>query len=178
MIEFPKTTYTMESYTYHEGIGSSDEVRISKTSQEETVTELAEMFMKFLQGNGFTYVKGVAVMTDNGLEFTTDDYYSYFEDNESSEPDVTLDFYDGEEQPEFDFYDGEEQFEFDFSSEVNPADVSLNITPEPVSLQVNGYPTESIWSQSPGYASVNVTGVNVRGSIDDATPEEWDALKK
>lgn len=165
MIEFPKTTYTMESYTYNEGNGSNDETRISKTSQEETVTELAEMFMKFLQSTGFTYVKGVAVMTDSGVEFTTDDYYSY--SDESSEPDVTLDFYDDEEQPEF-----------DFSSEVSPADVSLNITTEPVSLQVKGYDTESIWYQSHPYASVNVNGVNVRNSIDDATPEEWDALKK
>lgn len=168
MIEFPKTTYTMESYTYREDSNDSDEVRISKTTQEETVTELSEMFMKFLQANGFSYVKGVSVVTDGGIEFMTDDYYSYVEDNESSEPDDTLDFYDDEEQP---------QAEFDFSSEVYPADVSLNITTEPVSLQVKGYDTESIWSQSPAYASVNVNGVNVRSSIDDATPEEWDALR-
>ena len=160
MTTFPRTTFTMESYSYNENDDNVDEVRITKTTQEETVTELAEMFLKYLQANGFTYAKGIAVMTDGGSEFTTDDYYAYEE--ERSEPDVTLDFYGDEEQPDINIDTDQLQFEFPTDNVTLGETVTMNTS---YSGSFNMYP---------GDITVTYSG----GSIDDATPEEWDAVAK
>lgn len=171
MNTFPKTTFVMESHCYDESNNDTNEVRIEKVTQEETVTELSEMFMKFLQANGFSYVKGVSVVTDGGNELMTDDYYSYVEggeESESSEPDVTLDFFSDEEQPDVDdvnIYTN--QLEFDFPTD----NVTLGET----------YTTTGSFNMYPGDITVTYGGdttLNYGSSIDDATPEEWDAVAK
>lgn len=164
MNTFPKTTFVMESHCYDESNNDTNEVRIEKTTQEETVTELSEMFMKFLQANGFSYVKGVSVVTDGGVELMTDDYYSYVEESdesESSEPDVTLDFFSDEEQPDVSVNIDTDQLQFEFPTD----NVALGETYTATATgSFNMYPGD-----------ITVTYGN---SIDDATPEEWNAVSK
>lgn len=155
----PKTQYSMSSYQYAEDdSGVSSDISIQKTFVDEDATELSEMFLSFLQANGFTWAKGVSVITDSGEEHQTIDYAHYFKEDDTVDTSWDVDY---GEQPHFNF------------DSITESDVNLEITPEPVNVEVTGYSTESIWSQPPGYASVNVST-----SINDATPEEWDAVTK
>ena len=155
-----KTQYTMSSYQYDadddSGWNNTSEINIQKTFSDEDARDLSEMFLSFLQANGFTWAKGVSVITDTGEEHQTDDYGSYMNDEVDTSWDV-----DYGEQPHFNF------------DSITESDVNLEITPEPANVEVTGYSTESIWSQPPAYASVNV-----RTSINDATPSEWDDVAK
>lgn len=153
-----KTQYTMTSYQYDdEGHHGTSEINIQKTFVDEDAVELSEMFLSFLQANGFTWAKGVSVITDSGEEHQTIDY-EHYQKEDAVDTSWEADY---GEQPHFNF------------DSITESDVNLEITPEPVNVEVTGYNTESIWSQPPAYASVNV-----RTSINDATPDEWDAVTK
>jgi hypothetical protein len=155
-----KTQYTMSSYQYDDSEGhgwnETSEINIQKTFVDEDVSDLSEMFLSFLQANGFTWAKGVSIITDTGEEHQTDDYGSYTNDAVDTSWDV-----DYGEQPHFNF------------DSITESDVNLEITPDIANVEVKGYSTESIWSQPPAYASVNV-----RTSINDATPSEWDDVAR
>lgn len=140
------TTFTMESYSFDEREGTS-EVTLQKTLTDCSVSDLSEMFLSFLQANGYTYAKGVAVVTDSGDEICTDDYHSYFA-SESSEPDTSLDY--------------DEPFTVNTSGLYVHADDT--VTPS--------YATDSTYGDVTlhNYGDVKISYGN---SIDDATPEEW-----
>jgi hypothetical protein len=115
MINSISTTYSMTAYSYSEETETND-IQLSKTLVDADVTDLSEMFLSFLLVNGFTWAKGVSIITDSGEEHTTDDFFSHEfwrsgPDDADVGPDVSWEFSYGE-QPEAEFQ-MQTSFQFD-----------------------------------------------------------------
>jgi len=164
MYEIPKTTYTFSAWTVDEH-GEDTEVKIEFSTREETLTDMCEKFGDFLRATGFSYVKDVIA-------------YDTWEDEryEGSEPDHSLDFGTDEEQP--DLFDNEV---IDFPGTSTTADYttsgSFSMYPGDITVTYGGADISTTSENITLTTSPIDATINVRNSIDDATPEEWDALR-
>jgi hypothetical protein len=164
MKALPKTTYTFSSWVVDD-YGDDKEVKIEFSTSEETLTDMCEKFGDFLRATGFSYVKDVVA------------YDTWEEDRyDSSEPDDTLDFGTDEEQP--DLFDNS-VIDFPVTSTTTDYTASGSFSMYPGDIQVT-YGGADISTTSENItlttSPIDAT-INVRNSIDDASPEEWDALK-
>ena len=151
-MNMPKTTYTFSSWTVDE-YGDDKEVKIEFTTQEETLTDMCEKFGDFLRATGFSYVKDVVA-------------YDTWEDEryEDSNPDISLDYSD--EQPDL-FGDYQTMSDSISLGDINLGSVNVD---DNIDITTGGSVDYTLTSS---YPDVTVTYGN---SIDDATPEEWNAV--
>lgn len=197
MYQLPKTTFTFSAYTFDEKTDTDNEVKIEFSSREETLDEVLEKMTDFLRAVGFGYVDELEAIKRTNFSNTNYDDPQFETDGASDQPyvsDADWDsYFESTGQVSADFFPEEEfdgQMRFNFGSD-NPykdvkvtyansaveSDIKLDIAMQPVDLSVT--PQESQYSfvvnTSP---EVGNATVKVRNSIDDATPEEWDAVNR